>query len=146
MLKELAPFQRRPFRTADRSAVNPRGLHCDKEVPIKTRISRHDRLVALIPIQWHAAKLVGNSIVVWPFSDMKIACAKRLALLARKRKHQLLLSLPRSKGWCLRLPTAKRQADFSDCKPPLSCNVQSSSMTSTDTKLIAALPRYLYVT
>jgi hypothetical protein len=44
------------------------------------------------------------------------------------------------------LTHGEAQADFSDCKPPLSCNVQSSNMTSTDTILMAGLPRYLYVT
>jgi len=72
MLKELAPFQRRPFRTADRSAVNPRGFHRDKEMPVKSRISRHDRLIALFAIQVHIAKLVWNWVIVSPFSDMKM--------------------------------------------------------------------------
>jgi hypothetical protein len=72
MLKELAPFQRRPFRTADRSAVNPRGFHRDKEMPVKSRISRHDRLVALVAIQGHIAKLVWNWGIVSPFSDMEM--------------------------------------------------------------------------
>jgi len=72
MLKELAPFQRRPFRTADRSAVYPRGFNCDKEMPVKARISRDDRLIALFAIQWHTAKLVWNCVFVSPFSDMKM--------------------------------------------------------------------------
>jgi len=72
MLKELAPFQRRPFRTADRSAVNPRGFHCDKEMPVKSRISRYDRLIALFAIQRHIAKVVWNCVIVSPFSDMKM--------------------------------------------------------------------------
>jgi len=72
MLKELAPFQRRPFRTADRSAVNPRGFNCDKEMPVKSRISRHDRLIALFTIQRHMAKMVWNWASVSPFSDKKM--------------------------------------------------------------------------
>jgi len=72
MQKELAPFQRRPFRTTDRSAVNPGGIHCDKEMAVKSRISRHDRLIALSAIQRHRAKLVWNCVSVSPFSDIKI--------------------------------------------------------------------------
>ena len=72
MLKELAPLQRGPFRTADRSAVNPRGFHRDKEMPVESRISRHDRLIALVAIQSHMAKLVWNWGIVSPFSDMKM--------------------------------------------------------------------------
>ena len=56
MLKELAPFHRRPFRTTDRSTVNPRGFHCDKEVSVKSRISRYDCLIALFAIQCHIGR------------------------------------------------------------------------------------------
>jgi hypothetical protein len=72
VLKEFASFQRRPLRTADRSAVNPRGFHCDKEMAVKSRISRYDRLIALFTIQVHIAKLVWNCVFVSPFSDMKM--------------------------------------------------------------------------
>ena len=88
MPKKLAILECGAFGTTDRPAVNPRRFHRDKKVPIEPWITCDDRLVALIAVQLHTAKLAQNWILVSPFSDMKIAGRARSRLREARKSTQ----------------------------------------------------------
>src|SRR5215469_11032539 len=83
-----------PFGWADRAAIDPSGFDGDKEKSIEALITRHDRLVTMLPVQNHGSTLLRSEPIVSPFSDVQIP-----EIAALRRRNFGNLSLKQESGW-----------------------------------------------
>jgi len=76
-----AVLAHRRLHPADRTAIDARRPHRDKEAAIKARIARKERLVALVGSQVHADNIYRDDEPCSPFSDIEFSNSWRDGLL-----------------------------------------------------------------